>query len=451
VKEYAMGTFKRPKLDAPKILALGFVVIILLGTVLLSLPSATKDSQGLPFVDALFTATSATCVTGLVVVDTGDTFSTFGQLVILGLIQIGGLGFMSIATMVAIIMGRKVTLKERLLLQASWNDFTMGRIVKVVKEIILFTVVIQIVGATILTLRFSTEWSLGKASYFGLFHAISNFNNAGFDLMGGFAGFTSYVQDPIVNITLMSLIVFGGLGFIVLKELVAYRVERKLSLHSKMVLSLSAGFILVGAILLFIFEYHNPKSLQLLSGEGKILGALYQSISSRTAGSNTLNISDLTQTSILVLLVLMFIGASPGSTGGGIKTTTFAVLIGGIIAQIKGKEDVTFFGRRLLPGTLSKAWTVAASSLIFILVVTMVLTITEPGKDLLVLLFEATSAFATVGLSLGLTPELSVLGKIAIIITMYVGRLGPLTIALAVILRKKENHYRLPPGKIMIG
>ncbi|WP_404329695.1 TrkH family potassium uptake protein [Mesobacillus maritimus] len=446
-----MGTFKKPKLDAPKILALGFVGIILVGTLLLSLPLATKDGLGMPFIDALFTATSATCVTGLVVVDTGETFTTFGQLVILGLIQIGGLGFMSIATMVAIILGRKVTLKERLLLQASWNNLTMGRIVLLVKEILLFTVIVQIAGAIILTIRFAKVWSLGKASYYGVFHAISNFNNAGFDLMGGFAGFTSYVSDPVVNITLMSLIICGGLGFIVLKELISYRVERQLSLHSKTVLSLSAGLILGGAILLFIFEYQNPKSLQLLSVEGKILGALYQSVSSRTAGSNTLIISEFTQTSILVILFLMFIGASPGSTGGGIKTTTFAVLISGIKAQIKGKADVTFFGRSLSPETLYKAWTVAASSLMFVLAVTVILTITEPGKDLLLLLFEATSAFATVGLSLGLTPELSVLGKIVIIITMYVGRLGPLTFALAVLLRKSENHYRLPPGKIMIG
>lgn len=184
---------------------------------------------------------------------------------------------------------------------------------------------------------------------------------------------------------------------------------------------------------------------------GKILGALYQSVSSRTAGSNTLDISTFTQTSIVNILLLMFIGASPGSTGGGIKTTTFAVLIGGIKAQIKGKADVTFFGRRLSPVTSSKAWTVAASSLIFVLAVTVILTITEPGKDFLLLLFEVTSAFATVGLSLGITPELSVLGKIVIIITMYVGRLGPLTIALAVLLKKREEHYRLPPGKIMIG
>jgi trk system potassium uptake protein len=337
------------------------------------------------------------------------------------------------------------------LLQASWNNLTIGRIVKLVKEIILFTAIIQIVGAIILTLRFSTEWPIGKASYYGLFHSISNFNNAGFDLMGEFAGFTSYVQDPVVNITLMSLIILGGLGFIVLKELFAYFGERQLSLHSKMVLSLSAGLILGGAILLLAFEYHNPKSLQPLSMAGKILGALYQSVSSRTAGSNTLAISGLTQTSTLVILFLMFIGASPGSTGGGIKTTTFAVLIGGIKAQIKGKADVTFFDRRISPGTLLKAWTVAASSLIFVLGVTMILTITEPGKDLLLLLFEATSAFATVGLSLGITPELSVLGKIMIIMTMYVGRLGPLTVALAVILKKRENHYRFPPGKIMIG
>lgn len=439
------------KLEPQRILVLGFGTIILLGSLLLSLPAATTDGKGLSWLDALFTATSATCVTGLVVVDTGDTFTQFGEIVILSMIQIGGLGFMSFATLLAFILGKRISLKERLIIQESLNNATVEGVVRLVKRILIFTAVIEIAGGILLSLRFAQDMAAGKAIYFGFFHAVSNFNNAGFDLMGEFRGLTAYADDPVINITLISLISLGGIGFIVMNELFEYKSTKRISLHSKMVLSVSGVLVLGGALLIFILEYNNPATLKPLSMAGKILGSFYQSVTPRTAGSNTLNIGDLTQTTLFLIIFLMFIGASPGSTGGGIKTTTFAILMGAVKAQIRGREDVTFFGRRMDYTIIYKSLTVTLIALFLIIFVTMVLTITEPGKDFLMLFFETVSAFATVGLSMGLTPELSPLGKILITFTMFAGRIGPMTLAFAVAKKRKEDHYRYPAGKVMIG
>jgi trk system potassium uptake protein len=439
------------KLEPPKVLVLGFGIIILLGSILLTLPVATTDGKGLPWMDALFTATSATCVTGLVVVDTGDTFTTFGEVVILSMIQIGGLGFMSFATLLAFILGKRISLKERLVIQESLNNTSVEGIVRLVKRILIFTAVIEIAGGILLSIRFAQDMSAGKAIYFGFFHAISNFNNAGFDLMGEFRGLTAYASDPVVNITLISLISLGGIGFIVMNELFEYKSTKRLSLHSKMVLTVSGILVLGGALLIFILEYNNPATLKPMTITGKILGSFYQSVTPRTAGSNTLNIGDLTQTTLFLIIFLMFIGASPGSTGGGIKTTTFAILMGAVKSQIRGREDVTFFGRRMDYTIIYKSLTVTLIALFLVIFVTMVLTVTEPGKDFLMLFFETVSAFATVGLSMGLTPELSPLGKILITFTMFAGRIGPMTLAFAVAKKRKEDHYRYPAGKVMIG
>jgi trk system potassium uptake protein len=439
------------KLDPPKILVLGFGMIILLGSMLLSMPAATTDGKGLTWVDALFTATSATCVTGLVVVDTGDTFTQFGEIVILSMIQIGGLGFMSFATLLAFILGKRISLKERLIIQESLNNASVEGVVRLVKRILIFTAVIEIAGGILLSLRFSQDMAAGKAIYFGFFHAISNFNNAGFDLMGGFQGLVAYADDPVINLTLISLISLGGIGFIVMNELFEYKSTRRISLHTKMVLVVSGILVSAGALLIFILEFNNPATLKPMSMSGKILSALYQSVTPRTAGSNTLSIPDLKQTTLFILIFLMFIGASPGSTGGGIKTTTFAILMGAVKSQIRGREDVTFFGRRMDYSIIYKSLTVTLMALFLVIFVTMVLTITEPGKDFLMIFFEAVSAFATVGLSMGLTPELSEYGKIIIVFTMFAGRLGPLTLAFAVAKKRKEDHYRYPAGKVMIG
>ncbi|MFI8710945.1 TrkH family potassium uptake protein [Brevibacillus brevis] len=438
-------------LDPPKTLVLGFSLIIFLGALLLTLPVATVDGLGLHWLDALFTATSATCVTGLVVVDTGTTFTTFGQLVILSLIQIGGLGFMTFATFFALIMRKKISLRERLILQESLNQMSMEGIVRLAKMILVFTALTELIGGVLLSIRFAFDFPLPKAIYFGFFHAISNFNNAGFDLMGEFASLTAYVDDPVVTLVVCLLIILGGIGFMVVSELYDYRQTRRLSLHTKVVLSTTGILVFAGTALIFILEYANPKTLQPLSMMGKVLGSLYQSVTARTAGSNTLNIGDMYQSSLFLIILLMFIGASPGSTGGGIKTTTFATLIGAVVAQMKGKEDVIFFRQRILPHMVYKSLTLTMLSLFIVLAMTMVLSITETSARFEMILFEVTSAFATTGLSMGLTPHLTPIGKILIVLTMFAGRVGPLTIAFALAQRKQKEYFRYPKGKITIG
>ena len=442
---------KKYFLDPPKILVVGFASIILIGAILLTLPAATTNGHGLSFLNALFTATSATCVTGLVVVDTGTTFTIFGQIVILSLIQVGGLGFMTFATFFALLLGKKISLKERILLQESLNNLSMEGIVRLARRIIIFTGVIEFIGALILTVRFSFDMPLRKAIYFGIFHSISNFNNAGFDLMGEFHSLTGYVEDPTVTLTICLLIILGGIGFIVMNELYEYRAIKRVSLHTKIVLLTSAILVIVGTIGIFLLEYSNHLTLKPLSLTGKILGSLFQSVTARTAGANTLSIGDLTQSSLLLIILLMFIGASPGSTGGGIKTTTFTTLIGAVWSQIRGKEDVIFYRQRIEYETIYKALTVTFSGLFLVMFMTLVLTISEKGHEFLAILFEVTSAFATVGLSMGLTPELSDIGKILIMLTMFAGRVGPLTIAFAVTMRRNPDPFRYPKGKIMIG
>jgi trk system potassium uptake protein len=437
--------------DPPRILVLGFSLIIFIGTVLLTLPAATVDGQGLPIINAVFTATSATCVTGLVVVDTGSTFTIFGQIVILSMIQVGGLGFMTFATLFALILGKRITMRERILLQESLNILSLEGIVTLVKQIFLFTIVIELMGAILLSIRFSLDMTLGKAIYFGIFHSISNFNNAGFDLMREYKSFTNYVADPAVSLTISSLIILGGLGFIVMNELFVYRKVKRLSLHTKVVLMTSAILLLLGTIGILLFEYSNDKTLKPLSLLGKILSSFFQSVSSRTAGANSLAISELNQSSLFLIVFLMFIGASPGSTGGGIKTTTLTTLIGAVWSQIRGKQDVVFFRQRVEYEIIYKAITVTFSGLFLVVLTTMLLTITEQGKDFLMLLFEATSAFATVGLSMGLTPDLTPIGKTIIIVAMFAGRVGPLTVAYAVTVRKNADVFKYPKGKIMIG
>lgn len=445
-----MNNFKRA-LNPPKVLVLGFALIIAIGTFLLTMPFSTEDGKGLPFLDALFTATSATCVTGLIVVDTGDTFSTFGEVILLFLIQIGGLGFMTFATLLFLLLGKKISLKERLLLKEAFNNISIAGLVRLVKRILLFTACIEIIGGLILSIRFSFDMPIGKALYFGFFHAISNFNNAGFDLMGGFNGMTAYVDDPFVVFTICALITIGGLGFIVMNELYEYRVTKRLSVHSKIVLVTTLLLTASGTILIFLFEYGNQKTLGLLSEWGKVLGSLYQAVTPRTAGSNTLAIGDLTHSTLFLMIIFMFIGAGSGSTAGGIKITTFAVLVATMWSQIRGKEDVVLFKRRIVTETILKALTVTMCGGLIVVVVTILLSITEQHHSFMMYLFEATSAFGTVGLSMGLTPDLTPAGRLLLVITMFAGRVGPLTIAFAIAKRRKKESFRHPKGNIMIG
>lgn len=442
------------RLTPPQILVLGFAAIIFLGAGLLTLPFASATGHSIAFIDALFTATSATCVTGLVVVDTGSAYTMFGQIVIVSLIQIGGLGFMTMSTLIAFAFRKKITLKERLVLQEAFNQGSMEGIVRLIRKVIIYSLSIEAIAAVIFTIRWSFDLGFTKALYFGIWHAISMFNNAGFDLFGTvdapFVSFTAYADDFVVNIVVMALVVLGGIGFIVLSDLMDYNTKKKLSLHSKVVLSMSGFLILLGAIIIFIFEYSNIRTMGSLDFSGKILASFFQSIAPRTAGPNTVDIGALRQATQFFIIILMFIGASPGSTGGGIKTTTFMILISAIVTMIRGKEDIVIYRYRLAKDRILKAITLTMMALFLVILVTMLLSTTEDSQFLKIL-FEVTSAFGTVGLSMGLTPDLTTFGKVLICITMFAGRLGTITLAYALQPKQEKELYRYPEGKITIG
>ncbi|MGE5606394.1 MAG: TrkH family potassium uptake protein [Bacteroidota bacterium] len=417
-----------------RILVLGFASLILIGAFLLTLPFASKDGQSLRFLDALFTATSAVCVTGLVVVDTGSHFSKFGQFIIITLIQIGGLGFMTFSTLVAMILGKKIGLKERVLIQESFNQLTLAGLVKLIRNVLLLTLAFEFLGGVILSIRFLFEYPIDRALAFGFFHSVSSFCNAGFDLFGQvfgpFTSITHYVGDWTVSLTIGGLIILGGLGFPVIIEILKYPQLRRLSLHTKLVIKMTLMLLLSGTIIIFLFEMTNFKTIAGLNWNGKLLGALFQSITPRTAGYNSLDMSQLRIGTWFILIVLMFIGASPSSTGGGIKTTTFGVLLAAVLATINGKEDAEVSERRIAKDLVYKAMTVTMLALSWVAFVTLILSLVEP-YTFIQLLFEVVSAFGTVGLTTGITPLLCDTSKILIAITMFIGRLGPLTIMVA--------------------
>lgn len=438
------------RLSPPRILAGGFALIIFLGTLLLMLPIANTSGEPLPFLDALFTATSATCVTGLVVVDTGTHFTIFGQIVIAVLIQIGGLGFMTMATLVALVFKRRISFKERLILQEAMNQTSVEGIVALIRKVIIYSLTIEAVCAVLFAIRWAFDMPLGQALYFGIWHSISLFNNAGFDIFGDFRSLTGYVADPFTNLISIFLIVTGGLGFVVLSDLVEYRSKRRLSLHSKVVLTVTPALILVGMLVILIFEFVNPATLGRLDGGGKLLASLFQSVATRTAGANTLDIANMEQATQFFMILLMFIGASPGSTGGGIKTTTFVLLLGAVWAMIRGREDIVFFRYRLEQERVLKALSIVLLALFIVIGATMILSTTE-DHHFLMILFEATSAFGTVGLSMGLTQDLTDVGKMLIIMLMFIGRVGLITMAYALGRREGKELYRHPEGKMIIG
>ncbi|GAV22647.1 TrkH family potassium uptake protein [Carboxydothermus pertinax] len=438
------------RLTPAQILVLGFAGVILLGTVLLMLPISSKDGTVTSFLDALFTATSAVCVTGLVVLDTGTYWSLFGQVVIMLLIQVGGLGFMTIATLFAIILGRRINLRERIVIQEALNQASLEGIIKLTKQVIVFTFGIEGVFAVILGLRFSQDYGFLTGMWFGVFHAISAFNNAGFDLIGNFKSLTPYVGDILINLSIAFLIIAGGIGFYVISELSNYRKKGRLSIHTKITLTTTGILLLVGTVVIFIMEYGNGKTLGALPLGHKLLASFFQAVTPRTAGFNTLDIASLHPATQFFIIILMFIGASPGSTGGGVKTTTFAVLTLAVVNIILGRDEILVYNRRLPREQIFKAIAIVMISLALINIVTFILTFTE-GHNILMNMFETVSAFGTVGLSMGLTPELSKFGRVLIILMMFFGRLGPLTITFALAQRRKKALFTLPEEKVMVG
>lgn len=440
---------KQVEISPPQWMILGFAAIAIIGAVLLSLPAASATGRSVGFLDALFTSMSAVCVTGLAVIDTASSFSMFGEMVIMVLIQLGGLGFMTFGVVVAILLGKRISMKERLLIQESTKSTNFQGLVRLSLGIFMIALLFEAVGSLILILRLLPEMSVGRAVYYGVFHAVSAFNNAGFalwpDSLMRFAG------DPVFNLTISFLFISGGLGFMVIMDLYRKRRWRTLSLNSKISLMAAGGLTLIGFAVVFGLELLNATAYQSLTWSERVWGAYFQSVTPRSSGYNTLNMPDLLTTTQFFIIMLMFIGASSGSTGGGIKTNTFIVLILAMYSSIRGREQVHIFDRRIPYDLVLRALSVIIISLGMVMLVAFLLTITEPEQDFIVLLFEATSAFCTVGLSLNFTPELSEAGKAIIIVTMFLGRLGPLTLAFALATRRRESKIGYPEEKILIG
>jgi len=449
-------TFPR-SLSPPQVLLLSFSGTILVGTGLLLLPMATSSGESPRLVDALFTAASAVCVTGLIVVDTPKFWSPFGQAVILVLIQLGGLGYMTVSSFIALLLRRRVSLRERLVLQKAVGQTTMEGLGRFVKRIIIITLLVEGVAALILTMALSRLYPLQQALFLGLFHAVSAFNNAGFSLFSD--SLISYATDPVINLTMTTAIILGGIGYLVIAELYESRQEKRryLSLHTKLVLTITGGLLLFGTLSLLVVEWGNPATLQRFSIGDRILIAYFQAVTPRTAGFNTVAIGSLRDTSLFLLLILMFIGASPGGTGGGIKTTTFGSVLITLWRRLRGEREINVFGRRLSPAALNDAFVLSGLSFFFVNAMTLVLMVTE-GQQYLATVFEVTSAFATVGLStgaLGLPMSLCSLfseaGKLLITGTMLVGRVGPVTVGTALLFRGPAPSYHLLEEEIPIG
>ena len=440
------------KLTQPQMIVIGYALIILIGSLFLMLPAASRDGLATSFPDALFTATSASCVTGLVIADTFNKWTMFGQCIILALIQIGGLGFMTIGVFFAIILRRKIGLWMRGTLQESVNILQIGGIVRLAKKIMLGTLLFEGVGAALLAFRFQEQMGWGKAVYYGIFHSISAFCNAGFDLMGKdapYASFTGYYDDPLVNIVIMALIIIGGIGFFVWNDVSAHRYHiSRYRLHTKIVLVTTAILVIGGAALLYLFESQN--TLEGMSTQGKVLSSLFGSVTARTAGFNTVDTAALTDNSKMLTIFLMFIGGSPGSTAGGIKTTTFVVLLVYVSANLRNKTYCNIFGRRLDDAAIRKASTVLCTNLFLVFMAVMILAAIQP-QPVMDIVFEVASAIGTVGMSTGITRDLTEVSKLVLVFLMYCGRVGSLTFALSLRGHKAEVPVKVPVEPITIG
>ena len=439
-------------LTPSRLIAVGFLLVILAGAGLLMLPIASRGEPA-GFLDALFTSTSATCVTGLVVRDTFTGWTVFGQLVILALIQLGGLGFMTFITLTSMLLGKRLGLYDRKVLMQSAGNITLDGTATLIRKIIPFTFVFEFAGAALLAIRFIPEFGVLRGIYAAVFHAISAFCNAGFDLMGmraPFSSLTAYVSDPLVSLTICMLIIIGGLGFLVWRDLVRCRFRwKRLQLHSKLVLTASGILLFGGWLLLLGFEWNA--SMADLSIPEKLLASFFQAVTPRTAGFNTIDLGALTGPSQAVSCLLMFIGGSPGSTAGGIKTVTAAVLVLTAISAFCGRTTVSAFGRTIAPRSIMNAVTLLMAGGVLCLVGACAIAGIEDAP-FHQCLFEAVSAFGTVGVSMGLTPTLSAASCVILIVMMYMGRVGVLTLGVAVFMRRREPpRLKYPDADVFIG
>ena len=446
---------RRKPLAPQQLLALHIAGLIAAGTILLVLPVSAPPGRPLSFVNALFTSTSAVCVTGLIVVDTAKDLSRFGQVVVMLLIQAGGLGYMTISTLVAVALGRRITVQERLTLQEALNIHTREGLLRFAGTVFKLTLALEMLGALILAIRWARELGLGLAAFSGLFHAVTAFNNAGFSLFSD--NLMGYRGDLTVNLVITTLIICGGLGFLVLSELGRIGQKMRLSVHTKFALTVTAVLIIGGTAGIFLLERGNPRSLGSLDPGEALLASYFQAITPRTAGFNTLDIGALASPTLFLLIVLMFIGASPGGTGGGVKTTTFGVTMIALWATVRGKGDPVLFRHRLAPDLVARAFFITLIAFLALNLISWLVLLAE-GRDLMATVFETTSAFGTVGLSVGqkgsllsLSGHFSSSGRLLIALMMYLGRVGPLTLAVALAMGRRPARLRYSEAKVLIG
>lgn len=447
-----------------QVVIIGFLLLILAGAILLVLPISSNPGKHVSFLDAFFTSTSAVCVTGLVVVDTGSTYTLFGQIVIILLIQAGGLGFMTITSLAFILVRKRITLSERLIIKESLNEFDLSGMVKMVIKILKVTFIAEFLGAGILATRLVPMFGL-KGVYFSLWHSVSAFCNAGFDVFGimgkkyVFQSLVPFQTDPVIVLTIAALIVTGGLGFVVITNI--FNKERRIarraiSRHSKLVLIATGILILGGALLIYLFESGNPGTMGPMDTGGKILNSVFQSITPRTAGYNAVDQNAMMPVTKLLVMILMFIGASPAGTGGGIKTTTAAIVLMNVFSYLRGRKEVNMMERRIAADTLRKAMIIFTLSLMLVFAAAFAIMAIEQHRGGLYtsenIFFEVLSAFGTVGLTCGLTPTLSVASRIIIIFVMYCGRVGLMTLIFAFAMKpQNDGNIRYPEERFMVG
>lgn len=431
----------------------GFAAIILIGALILSTPFVSVSGESLSFLDALFTATSAVCVTGLTVVDTGSYFNTLGQSIVILLIQIGGLGFMTVTSILTIFIGKKFSLKNRLVMQESLNAFSLSGVIRLTKQIIFITFGIELLGALILSTQFVPRYGFERGMFLSVFHSISAFCNAGFDALGNGNSIVAYSGNSVIMLTFVALLTLGGIGFVVILELSKHRDFKRFSLHTKLVLVTNFVLLLAGFIILGALEWNNPHTLGNMNFGEKILNALFLSATPRTAGFAAIDYNAIRDSSALFTMILMFIGGSSGSCAGGIKTTTAAILFLNVRSTARGKSNPEVFYRSIGAETVSRANAVFSVALVIVFSFTMILFVTEEGKSLINIMFEVFSAYGTAGLSMSFSAKLSQIGKVVISMAMFMGRLGGLTVVLAVAQNQKRNlgNIKFPPDKVMVG
>lgn len=447
-KNIVKRTFDKATENPAFILSMGFLILISLGGLILSTSFVTQTGTRTGIIDSFFVAASASCVTGLSPVNTGHYWNTLGQVVIIILIQIGGLGIMTLASLIPLLLRKKIGIKSRQILKEQLNVESMAGMVKLFKYVLVFTLVAEGLGALLLSFRFVPSYGLGKGIWYSVFHSISAFCNAGFDILGD--SIYPLRKDLLVNITIMALIVTGGLGFMVTSEIFYKRDIKKISTHSKLVLVINLALILVGAIGFFILESIQGGVLVGEGASGSITESFFQSISARTAGFYSVNLSNIKDSTSLLLMGLMFIGGSPGSTAGGIKTTTFGVLVLSTYSIIKKQREPVVFKKHISDESIKKALSIFMISFAIVLLVTFIITITD-DFDLIDTLYETVSALATVGATRGITDQLSNIAKVLIGLCMYLGRIGPMTMAFAFGLEADEKLIRYPESFISLG